>query len=170
MTANGSITCSPPADALAPATPRQSRFAVLRGLALFLAGLLVGGAGMFFWTRPTEDGLPPRHWEATVYLPLADNDGKAFTEQDWNDALGVLVAECGGATLGTQHEGVWVDGRKHTRREAVRAVVISFPRDRLDNFRRALAEAGRRLRQEAVYVRLDEPRVEVLTVPAKKEK
>jgi hypothetical protein len=168
MTANGSITCSPPAPADTPTAPRPARFAVVRGLVLFLAGSIVGGAGVFFWTRTSEDGLPPRRWEATVYLPLADNDGRPFTEQDWNDALGILVAECGGATLGIKREGVWVDERKQTRREAVRAVIVSFPRDRLDNFRRALAEAGRRLRQEAMYARLEEPRVEILTVPAKK--
>jgi len=170
MTANGSIICSPPPAAFTATAPRPTRFAVLGGLVLFLAGLIVGGVAVFFWTRPSEDGLPPRRWEATVYLPLADNDGKPFAEQDWDDALGILVAECGGATLGIKREGVWVDERKHARREAVRAVVVSFPRDRLDNFRRALAEAGRRLRQEAMYARLEEPRVEILTVPAKKEK
>jgi hypothetical protein len=170
MTANGSITC-PPAAATDPQTaPRPTRLAVLRGLLLFLAGLLVGGAAVYFWTRPAEYGLPPRRWEATVYLPLADNDGKPFAEQDWDAALGILVAECGGATLGIKREGVWVDERKQTHRELVRAVVVSFPRDRLDNFRRAVAEAGQRLRQEAMYVRLEEPRVEILTVPAKKEK
>jgi hypothetical protein len=167
MTANGSITCPPPADT--PTAPRSARVAVLGGLVLFLAGLLLGGAAVFFWMRPSEHGLPPRRWEATVYLPLADNDGQPFTEQDWNDALGVLVAECGGATLGIKREGVWVDERKQTRREMVRAVVVSFSRDRLDNFRRALAEAGRRLRQEAMYVRLEEPRIEILAVPAKNE-
>jgi hypothetical protein len=150
--------------------PARLAWPVLRGLGLFVAGLLLGGLAVFFWMRPSEEGLPPRRWEATVYLPLADNDGKPFTEQDWNDAVGILVAECGGATLGFRREGVWVDDHKHARREEVRAVIVSFPRDRLDSFRRALLDAGRRLGQEAMYVRLEEPRIEILTVPGKKEK
>jgi hypothetical protein len=166
MTENGSTTCSPPTDAIVSKTPPKLRSSLLRGLALFLAGLILGGTGVFFWTRPSEEGLPPRRWEATVYLPLADNDGKPFAEQDWDDALGILVAECGGATLGIKREGVWVDERKQTRRETVRAVIVSFPRDRLDSFRRALVEAGKRLGQQAMYVRLEEPRIEILTVPA----
>jgi hypothetical protein len=158
-----------PSDQTRSPAPKHRR-RVLWGLGLFLAGLLLGGTAVFFWMRAEEEGLPPRRWEATVYLPLTDNAGKPFSEQDWDDAVGILVAESGGATLGFKREGIWVDERKHTRRESVRAVVVSFPRDRLANFRRALVEAGRRLGQEAVYVRLEEPRVEILTVPAKKEK
>jgi len=165
MTTTASNSLLAPGIAPAPQSPPRQRSSVLRGLALFLAGLILGGLAVFFWMRPSEDGLPPRRWEATVYLPLADNNGKPFTEQDWNDALGILVTECGGATLGFRREGVWVDDRTKTRREEMRAVIVSFPHDRLDSFRRALLDAGRRLGQEAMFVRLEEPRIEILTVP-----
>jgi hypothetical protein len=112
------------------------------------------------------DRAPPRSWEATVYLPLADNQGRPFTEAEWGGALEVLVAHFGGATLGDPHEGCWLDARRRVHREPVRPVVVSFAPRRIDEFRRAVLDVGRRLDQEAMYVRFDEPRVELIPVAA----
>jgi hypothetical protein len=150
----------------------------VRGLltiAVFFTGVVVGGSAAFTWTArqqlidfsPTtaskED--PARVWEATILVPVVDGNGQRFNEPDWQRALDILVADFGGATLGSEQEGWWLDSHKQVHREAVRPVTISFDRHRLDEFRSSVREVGRRLRQEAMYVRLEEPRVEVLTIP-----
>jgi hypothetical protein len=112
---------------------------------------------------PSATGRPaPRCWEAMVYLPLADNSGQPFTEDAWQEALAALVVPFGGATLGTPREGCWLDARGNVCREQVRPVVISFAPERLDEFRTAVRSVGRRLGQEAMYVRFEEPRVELI--------
>lgn len=131
----------------------------LLGVILFAAGLAVGGLGVYTWEH--RPAAPPRHWEATVFLPTQDDRGVAFPDERWQEAVRVLVNECGGATIGPPQEGWWQDDGKITR-EPVRPVVVSFPRDRLAGFRLAAAEAGRRLGQRAVYVRVEEPRIEML--------
>jgi hypothetical protein len=142
----------------------------LIGVAMLAAGIAVGR-----YAPPHRDdvarpdgalaaaGRPaPRCWEATVYLPLADNTGRPFSEGAWQEALAVLVVPFGGATLGTVQEGCWLDARGRVCREQVRPVVISFGPDRLDEFRDAVRAVGRRLGQEAMYVRFEEPRVELI--------
>jgi hypothetical protein len=150
----------------------------LLGVALFAAGLAVGGYAVHTWERspglspqPPAADAPPRVWEGTVYVPLTDNQGRRFTDEEWRRALDVLAADFGGATLGTEVEGWSLDPQKRVRREPVRPVAVSFGRDRLGDFRERVREVGRRLGQEAMYVRLEEPRVELLTVaPGNSEK
>ena len=45
-------------------------------------------------------------------------------------------------------------------------MAISFAPQRLEEFRRAVYAAGRRLGQEAMYVRFEEPRIELIAVGA----
>jgi hypothetical protein len=106
------------------------------------------------------------HWEATVFLPLADNEGQSFAESTWHEALTRLVTPFGGATLGEPQEGCWLDARGRMCRERVRAVVVSFAPDRLNEFRLAVHDVGRRLGQEAMYVRFEEPLVDLIPVGA----
>jgi hypothetical protein len=150
----------------------------VRGLltiVVFITGVVVGGSAVFTWTSrqqlfpalPTVSSKddPARVWEATIFVPVVDGEGRRFNEPDWQRALDILVADFGGATLGNEQEGWWLDAHKQIHRETVRPVIVSFARNRLEEFRASVREVGRRLRQEAMYVRLDEPRVEVLTIP-----
>ncbi len=151
--------------------PRSTRTA--RGLALFLAGILAGVLGVFAGERlTTTRGLPPRRIEATVYLPMVDNDDHPFPDDAWRDVLGLFADKFGGATLGPSQEGCWRDGAGRLRREPVRPVVVSFEPEFLDRFRVTVDAAGSRLGQEAVYVRFEEPHVELRRVagPAKSER
>jgi hypothetical protein len=142
------------------------------GLVVFVAGLAAGGAAVLGWEhgprllhRPTPHAAePPRRWEATLYLPVVDGDGRRLSADGWQAALADLVECFGGATLAAEQEGWWVDGRKQVRREPVRPVTISFERHRLDEFRDRVRAVGRRLGQVEMYFRLEEPRVEVLPV------
>jgi hypothetical protein len=149
---------------------------LLRGL--FALGVLAAGIAVGRFTVLSRDltvhptvaaaeagaGRPaPRCWEATVYLPLADNQGRPFSEGVWQEALEVLVASFGGATLGQPQEGCWLDAGRRVCRERVRPVVISFAPQRLDEFRQAVHDVGKRLGQEAMYVRFEEPRVELVS-------
>jgi uncharacterized membrane protein len=114
-------------------------------------------------TVPTTTGAPPaRCLEATVFLPLADNRGQYFADTTWDVALEILVTPFGGATLGESQEGCWLDARGRVCRERIRPVAISFAPERLGEFRRAVHAVGRHLGQEAMYVRFEEPRVELI--------
>jgi hypothetical protein len=115
---------------------------------------------------PAEaSGRPAPHcWEATVYLPLTDNQGRRFSEAAWEAALADLVVPFGGATLGQPQEGCWLRASGRICREPVRPVVVSFALERLGEFRDAVHAAGQRLGQEAMYVRFEEPRVELIPV------
>jgi hypothetical protein len=108
----------------------------------------------------------PRCWEATVYLPLSDNQGRPFGESVWQQAMKNLVVPFGGATLGQPTEGYWLDARRQICREPVRPVVVSFAAERLDEFRRAVHIVGEHLGQEVVYVRFEQPRVELIVTTA----
>jgi hypothetical protein len=101
-----------------------------------------------------------------VYLPLADSGGQPFSEEAWHGALELLVVRFGGATLGQPQEGCWLDASGRACREPVRPVVVSFSRERLNEFRHAVLAVGRRLGQEAMYVRFEEPRVQLISVGA----
>jgi hypothetical protein len=110
-------------------------------------------------------GQPPRRsLEATVYLPLADNQGQAFTQQRWDEALEVLVVTFGGATLGPPQEGCWLDVEGQMQREPIRPVIVSFAPQRLSEFRKAIHDVGRHLGQKAIYFRREESRVELIPV------
>jgi hypothetical protein len=148
-----------------PDLPRRCRMTGLRhklmGLAFFLAGIAVGGLIMLAWE---EHQAASRRWEATAYVPLVDNDGKPFAESEWQEALHVLVSDFGGATVGPPQEGWWLDDGRQVHREPVRPVTVSFERSRLADFRRSIRAVGQRLGQQEMYVRLEEPRIEVLPV------
>jgi hypothetical protein len=132
---------------------------------VFASGMAAGGTGVHLWRNgpaaaPAADDLPPRRLEATIVLPVVDNNGRPL-DAPWQAALELLTKEFGGATLGPAQEGCWRDGQGKLRREPVRPVVVSFERGRLGRFREVLDEVGRKLGQEAVYARFEEPRVEV---------
>lgn len=139
-------------------------------VALFLAGTAAGGAAVLGWEHgprllhrpPPAAAEPPRRWEATFYLPVVDGGGQRLSAEDWQGALAELVRRFGGATVGGEQEGWWRDGRDRVHREPVRPVTVSFERHRLDEFREGVRALGRRLGQAEMYVRLEEPRVEVL--------
>jgi hypothetical protein len=144
----------------------------LIGLVLFLDGLGLGGLGVYAWLHPlpspvaTVQKLPARRWEATLYLPLEDNQGKRFVPEVWDGALNLLVAEFGGATLGPEQKGCWLDAEKQIRREPIQLVIVSFEQDRLTTFQEVVRQVGRRLRQEAMYVRYEESRIDLIPVGA----
>lgn len=132
---------------------------------LLLAGAVAGGVAVHAWQRPSpSDELPTRRLEAAIFLPLRGNPGHPFEQAEWDAAVNLIVAEFGGATLGAQQEGCWRDANGRLLREAVRPVTVSFEYARLADFRRVVDEMGRRLGQEAVYVRFEEPRVELRPV------
>lgn len=144
----------------------------LIGVAMLSAGIAVGRYAIPYrddvarrdQAAATAGRPAPRRWEATVHVPLADNRGEPFSEVVWQAALDVLAGPFGGATLSTPQEGYWLDAGGRVCREPVRPVVITFLPERLDEFRRAVRAAGLRLGQEAMYVRFEEPRVELIHV------
>ena len=123
--------------------------------------LLLAAALVHTPSRPTESPAAT-HVEATVYLPLADNSGRAFASEVWDQALAELVTPFGGGTLGEPQEGCWVDAAGRLIRERVRPVVISFAPERAEQFRAAVRQMRQDLAQEAVYVRYGETRVELI--------
>jgi hypothetical protein len=134
---------------------------------IFLLGAVVGAALVLMWTglfRPDPAPVLPRRLEATIYLPTRGNTQKPFSEEDWHNALKLLVVEFGGATLGAPVEGYWLDGNGQLQREPVRPVIISFEREKLERFREIVHQVGRKLGQETIYTRFEEPRVELLPV------
>jgi hypothetical protein len=132
----------------------------LLGVVLFAAGMAVGGLGVYTYDhRPTA---PPRRWEATIYLPTHDASGKPFEADRWQEAVQVIVNECGGATIGAPQEGWWQDEAKTITHEPVRPITVSFPRTALPAFKQAASEAGKKLGQRMLYIRYEEPRVEIL--------
>jgi hypothetical protein len=145
---------------------RWLRYHHLRGAASIAGFVLLLAAALMDSRHPVaaalDDGPAPRRWEATVYLPLADNQGRPFGETEWQEALDSLVSPFGGATLGQPLEGCWQNGQGRLCREWVRPVVISFDRERVAEFRAAAHGVGKRLGQEAIYVRFEEPRVALI--------
>jgi hypothetical protein len=140
---------------------------VLCGTLLFVVGAGAGACGTLLWLRHEKEHKekqPPERWEATIYLPAprsTANPTGAFSQEDWNEAIGLLVKEFEGATLGAEVEGLWRGADGKLERETIRPVIVSFDANRLDDFRRVLDEVGRRLKQEAVYARFEKPRVEL---------
>jgi hypothetical protein len=131
----------------------------------FVAGILVGVVTTYSVGTSLGEGLPSRRYEATVFLPLVDNNKKPFSPATWQEVLSFFAKEFGGATLGAEQEGCWLDEAGELRREPVRPVVVSFEPQLLNRFRTTLDKAGRRLGQEAVYVRFETPHVEVRRLP-----
>jgi hypothetical protein len=135
---------------------------------LVAAGAVLGSGGVLLWQqiRVRADGPgpePSRSYEATVYLPLSDNNGKPFPRDEWLASVGIVAREFGGATLGDLRTGLW-RGARGLQREPIRLVTVSFEPSRLERFREVVRAIGRRLGQEAVYVRFEEPRVELIAV------
>jgi hypothetical protein len=138
---------------------------LLLWVAVFLAGAGAGGAGVWFWRPPaaSERSHPDdveRRWEATIYLPAPGQAG-GFTEKDHQEALGLLVREFEGLTLGAEEDGFWQSEKGKIEREKVRPVIVSFEPARLGRFREVLDQVGKRLEQEALYVRYEKPAIEV---------
>jgi hypothetical protein len=140
-----------------PAT--RLRSLLLRGVAATAAFASLVAAGMI---HTAAEPSAPTHWEATVYLPLADNAGQSFPDETWNRALAGLVTPFGGGTLGEPQDGCWADAHGRLVRERVRPVVISFAPEEAETFRRAVGRARAELAQEAVYVRYGDVRVELI--------
>lgn len=124
----------------------------------WLAGARWGGPG---------DAQPGRRWEATIFLPLNDNQQRPFPAQEWDQAVSRLVREFGGATLGTPQEGCYHNRKGELQREPVRPVIVSFGPGELERFRMVADEVGRQLGQEALYVRFEQPRVELRALGVK---
>jgi hypothetical protein len=142
-------------------------------LGVLLSGIVIGHCAIPSSALPAPPGdragPAPRRWEATVYLPLSDNRGRTFPDTVWQEALEALVSPFGGATLGPPQEGCWVNARGQVCREWVRPIVISFAPDHLTTFRNTVRDVGTRLGQEAMYVRFEEPRVDLIPIaPARR--
>jgi hypothetical protein len=136
------------------------------GVLLVLAGGVLGAFGVLLWQQwqGGNDHLPPRRWEATVYLPLRDNQGNEFTEEEKKAAIEVFIKRFGGATLAEKREGYWLDDNKLIQDDRIQLLIVSFEHHRLGEFREAVAEVGRRLGQESMYVRFEEPRIELIDI------
>jgi hypothetical protein len=140
---------------------------LLFGGLLFVLGFVAGGMALFCWQHflvPT----PTATYQATLFVPLVNPEGREFSDQEWETAFRPFTEEFGGATFADKHEGWWHDPQRRLHREPVRVVIISFGRDRLPTFRRAVRELGRRLGQEAMYFRLEEVQIEILNVADEK--
>jgi hypothetical protein len=135
--------------------------------AVFVVGTVVGAVTVLGWQTVTRSAPSPS-WQATLFLPTVDNAGRRFTDEEWRSALMLLTREFGGLTIGPEHDGWWQDAQEQLHREPVRVVLVSFDRDRLPVFRRIIREVGQRLGQEAIYFRLEEAHVEVLSVTEEK--
>jgi len=133
---------------------------------LLILGVLIGGLGVHAWHRRADE-LPGRRLEATVYVPLVDNADQTVPPEKWHEAVEPIIVRFGGATLGAAMDGFWRDAEGKMRHEPVRPLTVSFEASRLAEFRQTLHEVGHRLGQEMLYVRFEEPRVEVL--PVKKD-
>jgi len=132
--------------------------------ATFLVGTVVGGAAVGVWQEhqqrlvPAMEKPPAQRWEATIYLP------SQHKQADWDRALEILIRRFGGATLGPPQEGCWLNSNQEIHRDPIRPVIVSFDRGNLDAFRQAVREIGQYLHQEAIYIRFEEPRVELIRV------
>jgi hypothetical protein len=152
----------------------MNRRSTLGGIVLLAVGMVLGAAGILLWHHVQDwsggqGSGPPRMYEATIYLPLHDNQGVEFHQDEWQAAIEILVKEFGGATLGAKQEGFWENGQ-HIQREPVQLLTITFERSQLGRFREKVREVGRRLGQGSVYVRFEEPRIDLIECPAGAEK
>jgi hypothetical protein len=138
-----------------------------RNAGLFLSGATLGVVCLLVVQYWMNDALPAPRIEATVFLPLVDNDDKPFAEERWREVLGLFADGFGGATLGSPQEGCWRDDAGRLRREPIRPLIVSFEREHLSRFRQTVDDVGHQLGQEAVYIRFETPRVEVRRVPAR---
>lgn len=127
------------------------------------AGFVLGGSTVYTWQRSHETNAPEECWEATVYLPLTDNRGSRFSDEEFQSALAVLVQGMGGATVIEEREGYWRDGGKICR-EPLRPVLVSFACEQLATFRETIRQVGRKLGQDVIYYRLEKLHVELLNV------
>jgi hypothetical protein len=135
---------------------------VVLGGGLFALGWLAGAR----WGGP-GDAQPGRRLEATIFLPLDDNQQRPFPAQEWDAAISALVREFNGATLGPPQEGCFLNQKGELQRERVRPVIVSFKPGELERFRMVADGVGRRLGQEALYVRFEQPRVDLRKLDGK---
>jgi hypothetical protein len=140
-------------------------------LLVFLAGLGTG-IGVVLFVQFVGGGVqpPPSHYLATLYLPIQDNAGQPFSQDQWREAVGLLVSRHGGATVGKELEGWWVEADTgKTFREPVRVVVVTLPRDQAKLLERTAREVGQKLGQDAVYYRLEEAHVRIVSTREKSQ-
>lgn len=127
-----------------------------------LVTFLLGSAAGYLlprWPTPAPSGFESR-WEATLYLPAPGGD---FTEDTWKAALTEFTREpFRGATLLAPVEGWWHGDDGKVAREAVRPIVVSFASDHLPEFQARARALGKRLGQEAIYIRYERPFVQLL--------
>jgi hypothetical protein len=143
---------------------------LLAGACLLVLGIALGASGVFLWqhlqtSNADLNSLPPASLEGTIYLPLNDNHGIAFTPEQLEEAIKLLIRQMGGATLGDKRRGFWLANDQRVQSEPIQLLTVSFPRGRLDDFRKAVTDMGRRLGQQSMYIRFEEPRIELLDVP-----
>jgi hypothetical protein len=121
------------------------------GIAAFGLGL---GTGAWLFRAPAlPAGLEPR-WEGTIYLPS--------NLPGWEAALAeFLTPPFEGATLGTEVQGLWRGEDGKLDHEPVRPVIVSFPPAHLADFQARARALGKRLNQDAIYIRYERPLVEL---------
>ena len=68
-----------------------------RNAGLFLSGAIVGVVCLLVGQFWMDGALPAPRIEATVFLPLVDNNDKPFAEERWREVLGLFADGFGGA-------------------------------------------------------------------------
>jgi len=134
--------------------------------------VLAFGSGILVGAYAVRDATPPAGLvchEGTIFLPAPSPTDPNLTEEKWQEALAeFLQPPFQGATLAVPVEGIWrgVDGK--FAREAVRPIVVSFPAVHLSTFRERARSLGKRLGQEAIYIRYERPTVELQRLTSEK--
>jgi|SRR5690349_20234600 hypothetical protein len=96
-------------------------------------------------------------YQIEIFLPLYDNEGRAFARGEFDRVRRELTDRFGGVTAFTRApaEGVWKEGGEETRDQIVifEVMVARLDREWWGMFR---AELGRRFRQEELLIRASE--------------
>jgi len=92
-----------------------------------------------------------------TFLPLYDNEGRAFARGEYDRVRRELADRFGGVTAFTRApaEGVWKEGGEETRDQII---ILEVMAERLDRewWAKFRAELERRFRQEELLVRVTE--------------
>jgi hypothetical protein len=96
-------------------------------------------------------------YQIEIFLPLYDNEGRAFARGEFDRVRRELTDRFGGVTAFTRApaEGVWKEGGEETRDQIVifEVMVARLDREWWGKFR---AELGRRFRQEELLIKASE--------------
>jgi hypothetical protein len=102
----------------------------------------------------TRNGTAPtRHRRATIPLPVADNHGVPFPEDDVAWFEETLLGIGSGFRKHLRSQGVWDNGG-FIHREPVAVYVTTVPAERMSALKTLLDEACRVFRQEAVLLEI----------------